>query len=105
MVKHMKPRSSPLPMLSRVALIGACGLVFAGCGTKITPIRVTHPTNFQSAVRKTGVDIDSQGGVDDVQAHTTASGFRVMNVSIGGSTQKIQASSASVTVNGGIYVQ
>ena len=101
----MKRWSTAPQTLSRVALIGVCGLMSSGCSTKITALSHPHSGNSQGVVHKTGVDIDSQGGVDDVQEHITASGFRVLNVSVGGGPEKIQATSASATVSGGIYVQ
>jgi hypothetical protein len=100
----------------RTLVLFALSLALTGCGAKdaalsakiksLTTTPDAEPTVGPYSIRKgTGVDTDSVGGVDDVQAHQTSSGITVSNVSINGTYEKTEATSSRFKVNGGIYVQ
>lgn len=79
-----------------------------GASVAQAPATTIIPTPPEVVIMRgtTLIDGGSQGGVDDVQTHETASGsLGISNVSVGGNVRKKRAISATYRVSGGIYVQ
>jgi hypothetical protein len=102
--------------LSTWTLLGALCVAAIGCGRdagKGATIALTNgsttlpgpsptPYLFRGGNR---IDADSQGGNEDGLLHQTSNGLTVSNPSVGGTFQKMEATSANFKVTGGIYVQ